>query len=149
MATKTATIDAGEWIYVDSTGIQHTVTTAETFTFTLTDGGATAVTYNPIVGQSVATDDGYVLTFKPMVNGSNTALTTSAMADTSDAVNQHNPGGEWPIECSVNGVVQNWKIAELTVDNVDAPTAITRLVLQDQFGNEMVLPSTGSGITVA
>ena len=43
MATKTVTIDTGEWIYLDKFGDEHVVTNGQTFTFTLTDGGAAAV----------------------------------------------------------------------------------------------------------
>ena len=45
MSTKTVTIDTNEWLYPDVSGITHAVTNGQTFTFELTDGGASAVTY--------------------------------------------------------------------------------------------------------
>jgi hypothetical protein len=32
---------------------------------------------------------------------------------------------------------------------VDLPQAISKMILEDQFGNRMTIPNTGSGITVA
>ena len=58
MATKTVTIDTGEWNYIDSVGNPHVVTNGQTFTFTLTDGGAAAVDYSINTGQTVTTTDG-------------------------------------------------------------------------------------------
>jgi len=147
MATKTVTLDSNEMDYIDSAGVVHKVTNAETFTFTLTDGGASAVTYNVNAGQTVATDDGYVLTFDTRVATKTTDI--GVLADTQDAVNVYGLRGEIGITCSSTGVRQNWRIAQLTVDDVDAPTSITKLVLEDQYGNKMDLPSSGSGITVA
>ena len=58
MATKTVTIDTGEWLYPDTTGVTHTVTNGETFTFDLTDGGASAVTWKNDLGGTLACTDG-------------------------------------------------------------------------------------------
>jgi len=155
MATKTVTIDTtnsgsrgGEFEYIDASGQRHVVTNAETFTLTLTDGGAAAVTYNVDAGQTVKTDDGYVLTFD--TQSKVTTLDIGTLADTQDATNVHNCRGEIGITCSNSGIRQNWRIAQITLDNVDAPTSITKLKLEDQFGNIMNLPSDDAGgITVA
>ena len=148
MATKTVTVDTNEWKYVDKFGIEHTVTNAQTFTFTLTDGGAAAVTYNFIPGQNVTTTDGYTIEFAPLVTASNSALQSEVFADTEDATEVHK-NFEMRIKCPVSGDVQIWKVAKITLDNVDAPTVITSATFEDQFGNKMEIPDDGVGITVA
>ena len=148
MATKTVTIDTNEWVYIDSRGDEHKVTNAETFTFTLTDGGASAVTYNVNEGQSVATDDGYNIVIDSPSKVNTTDIGT--FADANDAT-EYTGGvrGIIRMTCDSTNAPQYWSIAKVTINNVDAPTAITKLVLEDQFGHEMVLPSTGEGWTVA
>lgn len=149
MATKTVTIDTGEWIYLDSLGDPHTVTNAQTFTFELTDGGAALVDYAMDEAQTVTTTDGYTLYIRKQTEAGGTARKIEPLADALDGAVHHNLGGEIVIECPVSGIKQIWKVDEVTVDDVDAPTSITNLKLTDQFGNTMTLPSTGSGITVA
>ena len=148
MATKTVTIDTGEWIYIDKNGIPHTVTNAETFTLTLTDGGAAAVDLEVIGDNSMTTTDGGVLRFRRQTDQANTARDAGFFADANDGATTHNNRGE--IVMSFNDdVEQVWRIAKIQMNNVDAPTAISDLRLEDQFGNVMNLPSTGSGWTVA
>ena len=45
-ATSTVTVDAGEWNYVDSTGVQHPVTASESFTMLISDDGEADVQHN-------------------------------------------------------------------------------------------------------
>ena len=149
MATKTFTIDTGEWIYIDKNGSPHTVTNAQTFTTTMTDGSATKVDYYVDAANSMTTTDGYTLYFRPEVDGGMGARKIEIFADTEDATGVHNKAGELCIECPVTGIVQRWRVAQITIDDVDTPTAVSGLKLEDQFGNVMDLPSTGSGITVA
>lgn len=148
MASKTVTIDTNEWIYVDSRGDEHLVTNSETFTFTLTDGGASAVTYNVDNGQTVATDDGYNITIDAPSKVNTTDIGT--FADAKDA-SEYASGvrGTIRMTCDSTNSPQLWSIAKVTIDDVDTPTAITKLVLEDQFGHEMVLPSDGAGWTVS
>lgn len=139
MATKTVTIDTNEWLYPDSFGITHAVTNAQTFTFTLTDGGASAVTYAQDNATSVTTTDGLTITMRPMstaTNGTNNGTMRSwgPTADAQDGVAVRNLAGEMCIECPKSGDKQYWKAASLTVNNVDAPTAISG-VWEDQYGN--------------
>lgn len=142
MATKTVTIDTGEWFYPDITGITHQVTNGETFTFELTDGGASAVTYQQDLAKSVSTTDGLRITMRPQTNmASNTSGATGSVrrtfgptADAQDGVKVYGLAGEFACECPTTGVLQLWRTANLTVDNVDAPTAISGL-FEDQFCN--------------
>ena len=58
MATKTFTFPASQ-VYVDSSGVSHTITTAQTFKMDMTDLGTTA-TYTGLADSSaVACTDGY------------------------------------------------------------------------------------------
>lgn len=135
----TVTIDTGEWNYPDKFGVTHQVTNGQTFTFTLTDGGASAVKYQPNINQSVTTTDGYSLVFRPLAEnasgtGGNALRSFGPTADAQDATKVYTLAGEIGIACPVSGDVQYWKSADMTVDNVDAPTAISGL-FEDQFGN--------------
>jgi len=141
MATKTVTIDTDEWNYPDISGAKHMVTNAEAFTFTLTDGGASAVTYQNDLDGSVLCNDGSRVTIRRwaanatngLVNG-NLARTWGPTADAQDATAVYGLAGEFVTSHSSNNVYQFWKPISLTVDNVDAPTAISG-TFEDQFGN--------------
>ena len=119
MATKTITIDTGEWVYTDSSGIPHTVTNAETFTFTLTDYGTTNVKWALNPGQVVATNDGLRLY---MHDDSNNGFLS--MADASDAAEATNIG-DWVIKDPLTHKLERWKCVSATVDDVDSPSSIT------------------------
>lgn len=143
MATKTVTIDTGEWVYPDKNGVTHTVTNAQTFTFELTDGGASAVTYQQDHATSVTCTDGSRLTMRPGsegnlggVSGTNTGARRvwGPGADALDATTVYSQRGELRIECPSTGVIQIWKPATVLIDDVDTPTAISG-VWEDQFGN--------------
>ena len=131
--TSTAHTDDAEWVYIDSNGVPHTVSNAETFTVLVSDDGAADVQYNFVVGQSVETDDGYVLTFRPRP-GSEIAVTTDAGQGSAF----YGLRGEMDIECSVNGVTQHWVPATLTPSDADFGSAGTiAATWEDQFGNKM------------
>ena len=149
MASKTFTIDTNEWKYVDSYGIPHTVTNGQTFTIELTDGGASVVTYNQHVNTKVTTTDGYTIHFRQQTDINNTARKLHTFADTEDGVSVYGKGGELVAECPVSGRLQYWRPAKITLNNVDAPTALTATRLEDQFGNVMNIPNTGGGITIS
>lgn len=146
MATKTVTIDTGEWKYPDAHGGLHLVTNAQTFTFTMTDGGAAAVTYVIDPVQSVTTTDGYVIKINPVTDQKgNSLLFGGVLADTQDATTLYNPRGEMVCQCSASGdEKQYFRIAQLKLDNVDAPTELT-FRGEDQFGNWFLL----SAVTVS
>lgn len=149
MATKTLTIDTGEWLYPDRFGITHEVTNAETFTFELTDGGASAVTYQQDHAKSVATTDGLRIHMRPQSEGnlggaSGTNIGSRRIwgpdADALDDVTVYSQRGELAMECPSSGVIQYWKPVTVAIDNVDAPTTITAK-FEDQFGNSFTWTS--------
>jgi len=150
MATKTATCVAGGLVFADPTGVQHTVTTSQTFTFDLTDGGASAVAYRQNIDTSVTTTDGRRLTFRPQADPSQLGAANSSgrvwgpTADAQDGVAVRNLAGEFVTSFSEGNIEQRWKAESLTIDNVDAPTTMTGR-FADQYGRHMVW----TGITVA
>lgn len=151
MATKTFTFDTNEWLYPSINGITHAVTNAQTATFTLTDGGASAVTYVIDGGQSVTTTDGRRIVFladaENATNGTgngNTARTWGPTADAEDNVTLYSKAGRISCLDPESGVRQNWVADKILVDNVDAPTAITA-TFRDQYGNTF----TWTTVTIA
>ena len=160
--TTIAHSDSAEWVYVDSYGINHTVSDAETFSITI-ENTANNIKWNVIAEApslattELATDDGYKIKFRPQADGSNRGRELRVMA-LADATMSRVVGGEWSIECPVSGRVQHWKFAQFYTSNVDmnaagtigANTVATSCILEDQFGNTMSLPyGLVAGITVA
>jgi hypothetical protein len=148
MATKTVTIDTGEWKYIDSVGVGHFVTNAQTFTMELTDTSATVVTLCPNGGTLTCTD-GTKITIHKHADGSNQSRNLHTFTDAEQNTVVRNKRGEIVISSSATGTKQYWRIASIKLDDSDAPTLISSFRLEDQFGNVMNLPSTGSGWTVA
>lgn len=149
MANKTATCVANGLKFEDPTGVQHTVTTSQTFTFDLTDGGASAVEYRSNLATSVTTTDGRTLVFRPQSTNSSgtnvgTIRTWGPTADAQDGVAVLSLAGELVTEFSEGNIPQYWKAETLTVDNVDAPTLVSGR-WKDQYGRYM----DWTGITVA
>ena len=141
MATKTITCVANGFKFEDPTGVQHTVTTSQTFTVDLTDGGATAVAYRSNNATSVTTTDGRTLVFRPQAenaSGTNTGAirTWGPTADAQDGVAVLGLAGEFVTSFTEGNITQFWKADTLTVDNVDAPTLITGR-WKDQYGRYM------------
>lgn len=148
MASSTVTIDTGEWVYPDSFGVTHTVTNGQTFTLTVTDGGASTVEYNIPLAQSVTTTDGYTLTFRPEASSSNSGSgfrTIGYLTDAGQGSNFYSIRGELCIECPVSGRIQRWTVAKINPSDSDYGSAGTiGATLEDQFGNVW----TFSGVTV-
>jgi len=154
--TSTVTVDTGEWLYVDVTGITHTVTNAQTFTLTIDDNGAADVQYYLVADQTpITTTDGYVLQFRPETeNASGTGGSgyrkIASLTDAGQGSNFYGVRGELCIECPVSHVVQRWQVAKINPSDADFGSAGTiTMTLEDQFGHVMVIPATGSGVTVA
>lgn len=153
MASSTITIDTNEWTYIDRFGIGHQVTNAQTFTLTVTDGGATTVEYNIPLEQSITTTDGYKITFRPECeNASGTGgsgfrkLGFFTDAGQGAAFRQPPMTGELVCECPVSGVIQRWKPVTITPSDADYGSAGTiAAVFEDQFGNRMTI---AAGTTV-
>lgn len=140
MSTKTITFGAGTWLYPDIFGTLHTVTTNQSFTFEMTDGGASAVTYQTDQGQSVTTTDGYRIPIfaraelgQPGSN-SNARRSWGPTADAEDGVTLYSKRGELDTRCPLSGINQHWRAQKIAVDNVDSPTSITA-TFEDQRGN--------------
>jgi len=152
MATKTVTIDTNEWQYPDITGVTHTVTNAQTFTFELTDGGASAVSYQNDINKSLSCTDGSRITIRPQASPSQVGAATAngiigkwgPTADAQDGVAVYGLAGEFSASCSPTETVQYWKAISINVDNVDAPTSITA-TFEDQFGRRF----TWTGVTIS
>ena len=141
MAAKTVTIDTGEWKYPGVNGSTHEVTNAQTFTFELTDGGASAVTYRMNGGQSVTTTDGRTIVFladsENATNGTgngNGFRFWGPTADAQDATTVYSTRGRISCLDPESHVRQDWVADKILVDDVDTPTAITA-TFRDQFGN--------------
>jgi hypothetical protein len=145
--TSEITVDTGEWWYVDSTGIRHHVTNGETFNMTVSDDGADDVQYNIPVAQTVATDDGYVVTFRPQTASAGSSalfLQIETLSDTipSQGFQQYRGGisGEIPMSISTDNVIQIWRVTKLTPSDTDnaggSPTIACEF--EDQFGNTML-----------
>lgn len=140
MAQKTITIDTDEWKFPDRFGIQHTVKNAETFTFELTDGGASAVTYAQDKATSVLCDDGRRIHFRQQAGtpgtagAANLASTFGPTADAQDGVKVYGLAGELACQCPESGTIQYFRCSDMTVDDIDTPTAISGR-FEDQFGN--------------
>ena len=148
MAIKTVTIDTGEWVYLDSSGTKHVVTNAETFTMELTDTSATVVTLCPD-GGTLSCTDGTKITIHKHADQNKQSRNLHTFTDAEENTVVRNKRGEFVISSSATGTKQYWRIATIKLDDSDAPTVISNLRLEDQFGNVMNLPSTGSGWTVA
>lgn len=130
MATKTVTIDTGEWSYPDVTGVTHVVANAETFTFELTDISTTGATYR-LDGGSVKCTDGSRIYLK---RGETISFNLFPKDAKQGAVEYQNCSGSWIMLDPYTGVEQRWKPAKINIDDVDAPTSITA-TFEDQYGN--------------
>jgi hypothetical protein len=138
MATKTITIDTGEWKYPDVTGIKHTVTDAETLTFELTDKTTVGAEYR-MNGGSVKCTDGCRIYVK---RGS--IINVMFPKDAKEGVVDYTCPGEWKMLDPYTGLTQNWKPSKFNVNDADAPTSITA-TFEDQYGNTF----SWSAVTVA
>lgn len=155
MAASTVTIDTNEWNYIDSNGIGHQVTNAQTFSLTVVDGGTADVRYSLTDGQTpITTTDGYNITFRPRVenatNGTGNGNTgngqLAVFTDAGQGSAFYGLRGELGMECSVNGVTQYWKPATVTPSDADYGSAGTiGAIFEDQFGNRMTI-ATGTTV---
>jgi len=152
---STVTIDTGEWNYIDSTGIGHQVTNAQTFQLRIDDNSTTDVRYYLAVNQTpITTTDGYKLTFRPRTQqgqaigtgGGNAYRMVGQFTDAGQGSNFYSLRGEFSIECPTTGVVQHWVPATINPSDADYGSAGTiGATFEDQFGNRMTI---ASGTTV-
>ena len=140
-ATSAVVVDTDEWVYVDSSGVEHKVTNAEGFNMTISDDGTTDVQWNVPIGQTVATDDGYNITFRPQVTGTPTFLQIETLSDTIPGQGFQYPviNGEIPMSIDTDNVIQIWKVAKLVPSDTDCAggTPTMECHFEDQFGNTM------------
>lgn len=146
MATSTVTLDENEWVYIDKFGDPHTVTNAQTFSLTVTDGGVADVSYAIPVAQSVTTTDGLTINFRPRFDINQSSYDSiSPLTDAGEGSAFLGLTGEWAIECPKSGDIQIWKPASVTPSDADYGSAGTiAFTMEDQFGNSMSV----TGVTV-
>jgi hypothetical protein len=130
MSTQTVTIDTDEWKYPDVTGVEHVVTNAETFTFTLTDVSTTGAQY-VLDGGSVKCNDGSRIYIR---KGSDIHVLYPKDATSEGAADRQFVSGEWIMNDPYTGLEQWWKPTSFNVDDVDDPGTITA-TFEDQYGN--------------
>ena len=141
--TITCTIDTDEWVYLDGSGIPHTVTDAETFTLASVDNGDGA-TYTPTAGQNVACTDGSRLFFMPDP-GHSTITTAGNTAVTDD----NNSLGDWVIRCTADDSIIRWKCVSMDVDDADAVTEFTEATFENVLNNANTFTWTSVDATFA
>lgn len=128
MSTQTVTIDDGEWLYPDVTGVLHDVTANETLTFELTDVSTTGAEYR-LNGGSVKCDDGCRIY---IIRGS--TIHVLFPKDAKEGAVAYQCPGEWEMKDPYTGLSQFWKPETINIDNVDDPGTITA-TFADQYGN--------------
>ena len=142
-ASQTATVGAGDWIYIDRFGAPHNVTTSQSFVFYCTDTSATDVQYHITSvtngSQTLNCDDGGEVQMIADCIGDESGggyRTIGPLGDTAnDGVSSAGIEGRWLMSYN-NGPVQEWVPALIDVDDVDDPGTFTA-TWEDQFGNKM------------
>ena len=153
---STLTFTAGQFKYIDTFGIEHTVTTSQTMSLSIDDNSATDVRYSFKTAQTVTLTDGRSLTFRARAENAtdgtgngNTNRTFGLFTDAGQGSVFQNKLGELTAICPESGTVQHWTVAQCTPSDADFGSAGTiTMVLEDQFGHRMSIPFQLSG-TVA
>ncbi len=150
MATVASVVSptAGQIKYVDVFGVEHNMTTGQTFTITIDDNSATDVRYRWATGATAFTlQDGRRLEFRPRVNigqvgsNSNEARNVGPLTDAAQGTTIYNCAGEFIIECPESHIAQHWRVAKINTSDADFGGAGTlTLTLEDQFGHVMNWP---------
>ncbi len=111
----TLTIDTGEWTYPDKDGMStHVVTNGQTLVFDLTAAG-TGTNYRMLDGKTITCTDGTNLT----VDADPAFTWFHGVTDATKNLR----GGALRVHEN-DGTITDWEL-DITVDNVDEPTAIT------------------------
>ena len=146
MAVVASTVSptAAQIKYVDAFGIEHTVSTSQTFVLTIDDTSSTDVRYSWAVNATgVTLTDGRRLEFRPNVGpgNNNERRTVGIFADSQDGNTIYNPGGEYTIECPESHIKQIWRVTVITPSNVDYNAAGTlKITMEDHYGHRMDWP---------
>ena len=157
--------DAHEWAYVGVDGIEHVIKNAEGFKLMIENtasnikwyidsyaaGPAGASNYN-----SMLTYDGYTVMMHADCDGKNETrfLNIAALAD---GIGTYKLAGELVMSLSDTNIQQRWHCAYFitsdvnmgssgTIGSTSAPYIST---WEDQYGNTMTIPVSGSGLSVA
>lgn len=154
MAASTLTFTAGQFRYIDVFGIEHTVTTNQTLSMTVLDNSATDVQYS-FTGQSVTLTDGRKLEVRARAglgqagSNSNVDRTVAPLTDAGQGSPFYGLRGEFNFVCPESGIVQHWRVAQMTPSDADFGSSGTiTMILEDQYGHRMSIPFGLSG-TVA
>ncbi len=151
---STLTFTAGQFKYIDVSGVEHTVTTSQTMSLSIDDNSTTDVQYSFKTLQSMTTTDGYNVQFRPSTAGSSGASgndnrTVGKFTDAGQGSNFYGLAGEFYADSPCCGTLQIWKPAIIKPSDADFGAAGTiTMVLEDQFGHVMSIPFQLSG-TVA
>lgn len=145
---STLTFTAGQWKYIDVFGIEHTVTTSQTLSLSIDDNSSTDVQYSFKSGQSVTLTDGRKLEVRARSDNStngtgngNTNRTIGVFTDAGQGSAFYGLRGEFAMICPESGVVQNWRVAQMTPSDADFGAAGTiTMILEDQYGHRMSIP---------
>lgn len=155
MAASTLTFTAGQFRYIDTFGVEHTVTTSQTLSMTVLDNGVADVHYSFATGQSVTLTDGRTLYVRPHAHqgtvgsNSNGNRTVAPLTDAGQGSPFYGLRGEFVFVCPESGVEQRWSVAQMTPSDADFGSSGTiTMILEDQFGHRMSIPFQLSG-TVA
>lgn len=150
---STMTFTAGQWKYIDTFGIEHTVTTSQTLSLSIDDNSSSDVQYSFKSGQSVTLTDGRKLEFQARAenatNGTgngNINRTIATLTDSGQGSAFYGLRGEFRAVCPESGTIQMWSVAQMTPSDADFGSAGTiTMVLEDQFGHRMSIPFQLSG----
>jgi len=134
----TVTIDTDEMVYTDRQHIQHTVTNAETFVFTLTSRGTQTV-YRLLAGSTLALESGETLTLV-------SAQALSEFTVDTDATAKLNAGSLTFRENWLSEDRAIWDIRTVTIDNIDEPTDLS-ITLERR--DDPIYSMTLTNVTVA
>lgn len=142
-SSQTATVGAGDWIYIDKSGAPHNVTTSQAFVFYCNDTSATDVTYYITAvtdgSQTLNCDDGgevqMFADYESATSAGNVRLIGPFGDTANDGVASYSIEGRWLMSYN-NGPIQEWKLAVVTIDDVDDPGTFDA-TWEDQFGNVM------------
>lgn len=140
---------AAQWKYVDSFGIEHTVSTGQTISMSIDDDGAADVRYSFKTSLAMTLTDGRSLRFRPSTAGTqgnatasgNDNRTVGKLTDAGQGSIFHGLAGEFYVDCPESGRLQIWRVAQMTPSDVDFGSAGTiTMRLEDNFGNVMNVP---------
>jgi hypothetical protein len=148
MAAVASTLSptAAQIKYVDTFGIEHTVSTSQTISMSIDDNSTSDVQYSFKTSLTMTLTDGRILRFRPSTagvqgTGGNDNRTIGKLTDAGQGTVFYGLAGEWYVECPESRTLQIWKVAKVDTSDADFGAAGTlRVTLEDQFGHVMNWP---------